>query len=99
MSTSRLIKKAALFQAQNNTELQPIISSLSNISKANNATNFPPEGEPFNLTALISPAIGAGKRYAYYDGGLTTPICNEVVRWINIEEPLTISGTQLAAFR
>ena len=47
------------------------------------------------------PLAVLGGRYATYryEGGLTTPTCNEVVRWINMEDPLDISREQLAAFR
>jgi len=76
-----------------NPALQPIISALSDITGYGDATEF----STFDLEALISPAMG--KRYATYEGGLTTPTCNEVVRWINMEQPLDISEAQLAAFR
>ena len=76
-----------------NAALQPIISALSSITGYGDSTPF----TSFDLGALISPAIGG--RYATYEGGLTTPTCNEVVRWINMETPLEISAEQLAAFR
>merc|ERR1712117_919401 len=76
-----------------NAALQPLISALSSITGYGDSTPF----TTFDLGALISPAIGG--RYATYQGGLTTPTCNEVVRWINMETPLEISTEQLAAFR
>jgi carbonic anhydrase len=76
-----------------NPALEPIITGLSSITGYGDSTPF----STFDLNALISPAIGG--RYATYEGGLTTPTCNEVVRWINMEDPLEISSDQLAAFR
>ena len=37
--------------------------------------------------------------YYYYQGGLTTPTCNEVVLWTNFMAKATISEAQLAKFR
>ena len=37
--------------------------------------------------------------YYYYQGGLTTPTCNEVVLWTNFMSKATISEAQLAKFR
>jgi len=79
--------------SSSNPALQPIISALSGITGYGDYVEF----STFDLEALISPAMGG--RYATYQGGLTTPTCNEVVRWINMEQPLDISEAQLAAFR
>jgi len=40
-----------------------------------------------------------GGEYANYDGSLTTPTCNEAVRWILFKEPILISARQMEAFR
>jgi len=79
--------------SSSNPALQPIISALSDITGYGDSIGF----SSFDLEALISPAMGG--RYATYQGGLTTPTCNEVVRWINMEQPLDISEAQLAVFR
>ena len=88
-----MITQKDFFQPDPNPALQPIISALSDITGYGDSTEF----SSFDLEALISPAMG--KRFATYEGGLTTPTCNEVVRWINMEQPLDISEAQLAAFR
>jgi len=38
-------------------------------------------------------------QYYYYQGGLTTPDCNEAVLWTNMKSTQTISEAQLAVFR
>ena len=81
------------FQSDDNPALEPIISALSDITGYGDSTEF----SSFDLEALIKPSMG--RRYATYEGGLTTPTCNEVVRWINFEYPLDVSERQLAAFR
>ena len=37
--------------------------------------------------------------YVNYAGSLTTPTCNEVVRWILFKQPIQISARQMEAFR
>lgn len=50
----------------------------------------------FNLTALYPSDIG---EVITYEGSLTTPTCDEIVHWVIVPEPLTISKEQLAALR
>ncbi|XP_063674065.1 carbonic anhydrase 2-like [Bolinopsis microptera] len=50
----------------------------------------------FDLSALFPSDI---KEVITYEGGLTTPECDEVVHWIVVPEPLTISTAQLAKLR
>lgn len=40
-----------------------------------------------------------GPAYYYYKGSLTTPECNEVVNWFVMENTISISETQMEAFR
>jgi hypothetical protein len=46
--------------------------------------------ESFDVYSLIDPAAG----YYFYDGGLTTPPCSEVVWWNLADTPVTISVNQ-----
>jgi len=78
-----------------NALLKPITDALTNINEADSYENL----AGFRLDQLIAPAIGDGMTYATYPGGLTTPPCNEVVTWLNFKQPLTVSSTQLQAFR
>ncbi|MBK1665471.1 carbonate dehydratase [Rhodospirillum rubrum] len=38
------------------------------------------------------------KSYTFYEGSLTTPPCSEVVNWINLKTPVTVSEDQIARF-
>lgn len=52
-------------------------------------------------TDLINPGglLPADRAYWTYLGSLTTPPCTEGVRWFVMEQPVTISTSQLQAFR
>ena len=78
-----------------NAALKPITDALPSINEADSFMEL----AGFGLDQLIASAIGEGKVFATYPGGLTTPPCNEVVTWLNFKQPLTISAAQLQAFR
>jgi len=81
-----------------NAALKPLTDALSQITSSGGKINFANTG--FKLNNLIDPVITANNaRYSTYDGGLTTPGCFEVVKWINFKTPLEISSAQLAQFR
>ena len=44
----------------------------------------------------INPSFQAEFNYWTYDGSLTTPDCNQVVKWIIAERPLFITNEQFA---
>ena len=46
----------------------------------------------------INPSFQAEFNYWTYDGSLTTPDCNQVVKWIIAERPLFITNEQFAEF-
>lgn len=50
---------------------------------------------PFNPLTLLPPAP---YRHFSYGGSLTTPPCTENVRWVILEQPVTLSRGQLATF-
>lgn len=81
-----------------NAALKPITDAMSQITTSGGEIPF--TGTSFQLNNLIDPVITAtNARYSTYDGGLTTPGCMEVVKWINFETPLEISTGQLDQFR
>jgi len=81
-----------------NAALKPITDAMSQITTSGGEIPF--TGTSFQLNNLIDPVITASNaRYSTYDGGLTTPGCMEVVKWINFETPLEISTGQLDQFR
>ena len=71
---------------------------MSDITSSGSTVPF--SGTTFQLNNLIDPVVtDPTSRYSTYDGGLTTPGCFEVVKWINFETPLEISSAQLDQFR
>ena len=40
-------------------------------------------------------SLPADTRYFTYGGSLTTPPCSEIVRWIVLKEPMTVSRDQV----
>ncbi|XP_042858782.1 carbonic anhydrase 7-like [Penaeus japonicus] len=76
-----------------NEHLTPIIAGLATV---------PHSGDQESLTTLFS--LGSllpedTSSFYRYQGSLTTPTCNEVVTWTVFSHPITISETQLEAFR
>lgn len=81
-----------------NAALKPLTDALSQITSSGGKITFSNTG--FQLNTLIDPVVSAaGARYSTYDGGLTTPGCFEVVKWINFMTPLEVSSAQLDQFR
>nr|ATC20500.1 dual domain-carbonic anhydrase [Tridacna squamosa] len=84
-----------------NTNYSPIISKLPDVKFKD--TNQPITG--FTLRELSFPDLKSGpnqgRAYDFfrYDGGLTTPGCNEHVVWSMMVNTIKISNSQLAAFR
>ena len=49
------------------------------------------------MVQKINPGYGAAFNYWHYEGGLTTPTCNEVANFIIAEHPLQITDTQVSS--
>ena len=89
-------KTKHFFQTVENPALKPLTDALEKITSS--GAMFDVKG--FKLNNLIDPVVNApNAKYSTYDGGLTTPTCNEVVKWINFMTPLKISSGQLKLFR
>ena len=90
--------KSDVFQSEN-AALKPITDAMTQITESGGKIPF--SGTNFSrLDTLIQPVISAANaRYSTYEGGLTTPGCFEVVKWINFQTPLEISSAQLDQFR
>ena len=59
------------------------------------------EGEPEAMEGMsVSAAalLPEGSTFYTYNGSLTTPPCTQVVRWLVMTEPVTLSSDQIAAF-
>merc|ERR1712158_337394 len=80
--------------AEDNEVLTPLIESLANIEDFD--AKFDMTDSPLKVEDLLPSPDG---EYANYDGSLTTPTCNEAVRWILFKEPIPISASQMEAFR
>jgi len=72
-----------------NAQIAKMIASAEAAGDDRDITNF-------DLSALFPSDI---KEVITFEGGLTTPGCDEVVHWIVVPEPLTISTAQLAKLR
>jgi len=79
---------------EDNEVLTPLIESLANIENFDD--KFDMTDSPLKVEDLLPSPDG---EYANYDGSLTTPTCNEAVRWILFKEPIPISASQMEAFR
>merc|ERR1711936_126153 len=73
---------------EDNEVLTPLIESLANIENFDD--KFDMTDSPLKVEDLLPSPDG---EYANYDGSLTTPTCNEAVRWILFKEPIPISAS------
>jgi len=82
-----------------NPALDPIIEALENITEAESSARLT---SAMRLDALLpAEAQNPPNRDELYSytGGLTTPTCNEVVNWVVMKNPVTVSEAQLDKFR
>jgi len=79
---------------EDNEVLTPLIESLANIE--NFDAKFDMLDSPLRVQDLLP---SPDSEYVNYDGSLTTPTCNEAVRWILFKQPIPISASQMDAFR
>jgi carbonic anhydrase len=79
---------------EDNPVLTPLIESLANIENFDD--KFDMNGSPLQVQDLLP---SPNSEYANYAGSLTTPTCNEAVRWILFKQPIQISASQMEAFR
>ncbi len=60
------------------------------------------EGEPdeeTEITVNVADLLPADtETFFTYEGSLTTPPCSEIVRWLVLSKPVTLSSEQIAAF-
>lgn len=60
------------------------------------------EGEPDEESALTINVADLlpedTETFFTYEGSLTTPPCSEIVRWLVLAQPVTLSSEQIAAF-
>jgi len=80
---------------EENPDLQPIIEAVTDLAGTvpNNATHT----IDLVLNNLIPDT--AATQYTHYSGSLTTPDSNEIVHWKNAIDTLTVSSSQMEAFR
>lgn len=57
-----------------------------------------PEKEFAEVALNPAALLPAGRGYYRYEGSLTTPPCSEVVKWINLKQPIEVSQAQLDRF-
>ncbi|XP_055337607.1 putative carbonic anhydrase 3 [Paramacrobiotus metropolitanus] len=76
-----------------NEHLKPITDALSQIAATNETKYIRLPG--FTLKSLLP----HNADYFRYNGSLTTPPCNQIVQWSVMRAPVTVSKSQLDAFR
>lgn len=63
---------------------------------------MPPQEGPEKTVAAVmlnpSALLPAKRGYFRYEGSLTTPPCSEVVHWVNLKQPITVSDAQIDRF-
>ena len=76
----------------------PFIDKLDAITEAGSSVDITEDGfRPiFNV---VSEAFDIAGRYAYYQGSLTTPACNQVVEWFVFTTITEISDSDVKAFK
>merc|ERR1719348_2952780 len=66
--------------------------------KGGRVTQDSPVSFSLKLADMIN-MEGPGDEYYYYQGGLTTPECNEIVQWTSYINTVPVSEAQLEKFR
>jgi len=79
---------------EDNEVLTPLIESLANIEDFD--AKFDMNDSPLKVQDLLPLP---DSEFVNYPGSLTTPTCNEAVRWILFKQPIKISARQMEAFR
>merc|ERR1712212_462707 len=82
---------------KNSAPMDSLTKAFANVVKKDTVYDMP---TPFALADAADPFVNTDKLDFYrYNGGLTTPTCNEVVTWTVVTQPLSITEEQLARFR
>ncbi len=81
-----------ILEGGRNAALAPVFAAIP--SKAGSSAAI--ADATIDLSALLPPDAGA---YFHYSGSLTTPPCNEGVRWFVLAKPIRASRDQIAAFQ
>jgi len=89
--------------SEDNTVMQPFVDAANEIGDLatyalQEAKEVPTDIKLKDLIDLVD-IDNNGPAYYYYKGSLTTPECNEVVNWFVMENTISISETQMEAFR
>jgi len=75
-----------------NPEFDKIVNSLNRVALNGQSVQLQ---DPINYNNLFPADVSS---YYTYDGSLTTPPCNECVKWVVFKDPIEISSLQLNAF-
>jgi carbonic anhydrase len=87
---------------EDNANLTNIVSKVNEVAVEQRRRRKQGRAGPVDLDmtlALESFLPADTTQYYYYQGGLTTPTCDEAVLWTNMKSTQTISEAQLEVFR
>ena len=83
---------AVFFNIDPNAQVTGIWEQLTPVPTANGAT--------MSVADLrYSDLLPDNRDYYYYEGSLTTPLCNEIVQWFVLKEPISIPAAVVESFR
>lgn len=76
-----------------NPSYEEFTNLLEGVRTSNTSVNFERQS---GLKNFLAPNMDT---YFTYDGSLTTPPCLEIVKWIDIKEPIFLSHNQVNKFK
>ena len=52
-----------------------------------------------NVTSTFGTLLPSDREYYHYNGSLTTPLCNQIVQWVLLQNPLSVPSSFFTAVR
>jgi carbonic anhydrase len=78
--------------SDDNPMLKPIIDKLADLKMYGSKSTI----NDLSIRSFIPSSLN---RYYYYEGSLTAPTCDEVVKWVLLDKTIKISEEQLLSLQ